>query len=81
MTYGERQQEILRQIELASGILMMGIDKNLVPVIVAIRTRPKSKLESFGFCFKKRETVKIGEIFQNNDGSISRVEAILNNPQ
>lgn len=66
--------ELQRQIKLAKKV---GGNNELVPVVTNTKLTVKSKKSHYGFCFKKKGSVQVGDIFTNDDNSISKAEAII----
>lgn len=83
-----RQKKINEQLNLANKRLNQNDINHIGDMMVIITSTKLSsdgKAESFGFRFEKMGTIGIGKTINNDDGSISTVEAIMrklaNTPQ
>lgn len=55
-------------------------DPNFVCIVVITKLKPSSRKSFYGFRWiKKSDNPFVGKVLDNNDGSVSRIEAILNN--
>ncbi len=70
-----RQEKIDAEVEAARKV---AAHRGMKAVIVSTRLTATSTKEGFGFHFEKETTpITIGQIINNQDGSVARVEAIL----
>jgi hypothetical protein len=72
----ERQLKIIEQVE-AAEIAINKYNYNLPAIITASKLSERSKKEFFGFRFLVNEFYSVGDTIKNDDGSISKIEAIL----